>query len=82
MSALTTVTIFNVNLQQNLVFLSGILCYIADTDIGIIKSLDTLFVKYLEHMLVTCEQSCVVQINPNFKLLSKQNGSTIFLTKR
>ena len=30
---------------------------IADTDIGSLKSLHTLFVKYLDHMLVTFEQN-------------------------
>ena len=43
---------------------------IADADIGSLKSLHTLFDKYLylNHMLVEFEQNCVVQTIQNFEL--------------
>ena len=39
---------------------------IADADIGSLKSLHTLFDKYLDHMLVKCEQNRMVQTIQNF----------------
>ena len=43
----------------------------ADADIGSIKSLHTLFDKYLDHMLVKFEQNRMVQTTQNFKLFDK-----------
>ena len=41
---------------------------VANADIGGLKSLHTLFGKYLDHMLVEFEQNCMVQTTQNFKL--------------
>ena len=58
MPALATVAgkRFNGKLLQKLFFRSGIYITIADTDIGSLKSLHTLFDKYLDHILVKFEQ--------------------------
>ena len=46
---------------------------IADADIGSIKSLYTLFEKYLNHMLVKFEKkNCMVQTIQNFQLFDKK----------
>ena len=45
--------------------------YHADVDIGSLKSLHTLFDKYLDHMLVKYEQNCVVQTIQNSELFDK-----------
>ena len=47
---------------------------IADADIGSLKSLHTLFVKYLDHMLVKFEQNRMVRTIPNFELFWQQNA--------
>ena len=76
MSALATVKGKNLtaNLLQKLIYRSGILCYtVHDADIGSLKSLQTLFNNYLDHMLVKFEQNSMVQIIQNIKLLDK-NG--------
>ena len=44
---------------------------IANADIGSLKSLHTLFDKYLDHMLVKFEQNCMVQTTRNFELFDK-----------
>ena len=48
-----------------MIFRSGILCYIADADIGSLKSLHTLFAKYLDHMMVKFEQNRMVRTIQN-----------------
>ena len=45
---------------------------IADADIGSLKSLHTLFDKYLDHMLVKFEQNRMVQTIQNFELFDKK----------
>ena len=45
---------------------------IADADIGSLKSLHTLFGKYLDHMLVKFEQNHKVQTIQNFELFDKK----------
>ena len=44
---------------------------IADTDIGSLKSLHTLFDKYFDHMLVKIEQNRMVRTIQNFVLFDK-----------
>ena len=58
MSALATVApkSFNGKFTAKIDFRSGILRYNADADIGSLKSLHTLFDKYLDHMLVKFEK--------------------------
>ena len=41
---------------------------VANADIGSLRSLHTLFVKYLDHMLVKFEENCMVQTSRNFDL--------------
>ena len=45
---------------------------IADADIGSLKSLHTLFDKYLDHMLVRFEQNRMVRTIQNFVLFDKK----------
>ena len=45
---------------------------IADADIGSLKSLHTLFDKYLDHMLVKFEQNRIVRTIQNFELFDKK----------
>ena len=45
---------------------------IAAADIGSLKSLHTLFDKYLDHMLVKFEQNHMVQTTQNFELFDKK----------
>ena len=45
---------------------------IADAVVGSLKSLYTLFDKYLDHMLVNFEQNRMVLTTPNFKLFDKK----------
>ena len=45
---------------------------IADADNGSLKSLHSLFDKYLDHMLVKFEQNRMVQTIPIFKLFDKK----------
>ena len=45
---------------------------IADADTGGLKSLHTLFDKYLDHMLVEFEQNSMVQTTQNFVLFDKK----------
>ena len=57
------------NVLQKLIFRLGIYVrpyHIADADIGSLKSLRTLFGKYLDHMLVKSEQNRMVQSIQNF----------------
>ena len=74
MSALTTVAgkVLTANLLQKCIFPSGILCYHFDADIGSLKSLHTLFDKYLDHMLVKFEQNRMVRTIQNFELFDKK----------
>ena len=53
---------------------------VANADIGSLKSLHTLFDKYLDHMLVKFEQNPMVQTTWNFELFDKKPGflKTIF----
>ena len=53
---------------------------IADADIESLKSLHTLFDKYLDHMLVIFEQNRMVPTIQNFELFDKKKWLTI-LTK-
>ena len=56
---------------------------IANADIGSLKSLNTLFDKYLDHMLVKFEQNYMVQTTRNLWLFDKKtNFLKPFLTKR
>ena len=45
---------------------------ISNADIWSLKSLHALFDKYLDHMLVTFEQSCMVRTIQNFELIDKK----------
>ena len=54
---------------------------VANADIGSLKSLHTLFAKYLDHMLVKFEQTCMVQTTQNFELFDKKTFFKPFLTK-
>ena len=45
---------------------------ITDADIGSLKSLHTLFEKYLDHMLVKFEQNHLIRNIQNFELLGKK----------
>ena len=47
---------------------------VANADIGSLKSLHTLFDKYLDHMLVKFEQNRMVQTTRNFELFDKKPG--------
>ena len=47
---------------------------VANADIGSLKSLHTLFDKYLDHMLVKFEQNRMVQTTRNFELFGKKLG--------
>ena len=56
---------------------------VANADIGSLKSLHTLFNKYLDHMLVKFEQNCMVQTTRNLELFDKKMGFLKpLLTKR
>ena len=76
-------SIFTVNLPLKLFPAT-----VAKVNIGNLKSLHTLFDKYLDHMLVDhmlvkFEQNCMVQTTQNFKLYDKKlSFSKLFLTKR
>ena len=52
---------------------------VANADIGILKSLHTLFDKYLDYILVKFEQYCMVQSTQNFSLFDKKKKETGFL---
>ena len=57
-------------LMQKLIYVT-----ISDADIGSLKSLHTLFDKYLDHMLVKFEQNRMVQTIHNIELFcQKKNG--------
>ena len=45
---------------------------VANADIGSLKSLHTLFDKYLDHMLVKFKQKCMVQTTWNFERFDKK----------
>ena len=47
---------------------------VANAVIGSLKSLHTLFDKYLDHMLVKFEQDCMVQTTRNLELFDKKPG--------
>ena len=49
-----------------------IIIIIADADIGRLKSLNSLFDKYLDHMLVQFEQNRMVRTVQNFELFDKK----------
>ena len=61
------------NLLQILISDLAFYVTIADADIGSLKSLHTLFDKYLDHMLVKFEPNHMVRTIPNFLLFDK-NG--------
>ena len=80
MSALATVAgkSFNGKINAKIDFFrSGIYVNISDADIGSLKSLHTLFDKYLDHMLVKFEQNRRVQTQQNVELFDKKR-LTIF----
>ena len=52
----------------------------AGADIGSLKSLHTLFDKYLDHMLVKYDQNCMVQTVQSFDFFDKK-WLTIFYQK-
>ena len=82
MSALATVAgeSFNGKFTAKIDFLIGyFIITIADADIGSLKSLHTLFDKYLNHKLVKYEQNRMVQTAQNFELFDKK--WLTFLTK-
>ena len=69
MSALATVAgkSFNSKFTAKIDFPIGYFIFtIADADIESLKSLHALFDKYLDHMLVKCEQNRVVRTIHNF----------------
>ena len=47
---------------------------VANADIESLKSLHTLFSKYMDHTLVKFEQNCKVQTTRNFELFDKKPG--------
>ena len=61
------------NLLQKLIFRSGIYVTIDGADIGSLKSLHTLFDKYLDHVQVKFEQNRMVCTIQNLVLFNK-NG--------
>ena len=83
MSALATVAgkVLTANLLQKLIFRSGIYVTISDADIESLKSLHTLFDKYLDHMLVKFEQNHMVRTIQNLDLFDKKKNGYPFLTK-
>ena len=56
----------------------------ANADIRSLKSLHTLFNKYLDHKLVKFQQNCMVQTTRNFEPFDKKKRVFLkpFLTKR
>ena len=76
MTALTTVAGkgFNGKFTGNIYFPIDRVFYvtIADVDIGNLKSLNALFNKFLDHMLVTFEQNRMIRTIHNFKLFDKK----------
>ena len=60
------------NLLQKLFSDRAFYVRIADVDIEILKSLHTLFDKYLDHMRVKFEQNCTVLTIQNFVLFDKK----------
>ena len=60
------------NSLQKLIFPSGLHVTITDDDTGSIKSLHTLFDKYLDHMLVKFGQNRMVRTIPIFVLFDKK----------
>ena len=60
---------FTVKIEFPIGVSDRVLCIIiVDVDIGSLKSLHTLFEKYLDHMLVKFEQNGMVQTIQNFEL--------------
>ena len=59
------------NLLQKLIFRLVIYVTIADADIGSLKSLHTLFDKYLDQMLMKFEQNRMVQTIQKFVLFDQ-----------
>ena len=59
---------------------------VAKADIGSLKSLHTLFGKYLDHMLVKIESNCMVPATRNLELFEKnkqkQKQKNVFFFKR
>ena len=55
---------------------------VANADIGSLKSLNTLFDKYLDHLLVIFEQNCVVQTTGNLELFDKKKKQKQKKTKK
>ena len=74
MSALANVARgnFNSKFTAKMIFRSGIFVTIADPDVGNIKSVHTLFVKHLDHILVNFEQNRTVRTIENFELFDKK----------
>ena len=75
MSALATVAgkIFNGKFTAKIDFPIGYFYItIADADIGSLKSLHTLFDKYLDHMLVKFKPNRMVRTIQNFELYDKK----------
>ena len=75
MSALATVAgkSFNGKFTAKIDFSIGyFIFYIADTDIRSLKSLHTLFDRYLDHTLVKFEQNHMVRIIQNFEPFDKR----------
>ena len=75
MSALTTAVgkTFCGKFTVEINFLIGFFyIIIADPDVGSLKSLHTVFDKYLVHMLVKFEQNCMVQTIQKFELFDKK----------
>ena len=58
---------------ENLPLLTIFPATVANADIGSLKSLYTLFDKYLYHLLEEFEQNCMVQSTRNFELFDKKN---------
>ena len=55
---------------------------VANANIGSLKSVCSLFAKYLDHMLGKFEQNCMVQTTRSFELFDKKPGFLKpFLTK-
>ena len=75
LSALVFATVvrksFNSKFTAKMIFRSGISCY-HYADIRSVKSLHTLFGKYLDHKLVKFEQNRMVRNIQNFRAISKK----------
>ena len=71
----SAVVIYNAQLEKSIFAVNLLLklfpATAANADIESLKSLHTFLKKCLYHMLVKCEQNCMVQTTKNFELFDK-----------